>query len=102
MGDVARGIYATRLSGGDVDTATGDFAFSAGEAWLVEAGRPTRPLSGVTLLGNGPAALAGITAVADDLALVPALCGNDAQWVPVSYGAPTLRIDGLVVGGAEA
>jgi TldD protein len=100
LADVPAGVYVSRLSGGEVDVATGDFAFTAGEAFAIERGRLTRPLAGVTLLGNGPAALAGITAVADDLALTPALCGNDGQWVAVSYGSPTLRMDGLVVTGA--
>ena len=90
----------SRLSGGDVNVVTGEFAFNAAEAWLIEGGRLTRPLSGVTLLGNGPAALAGIDAVCDDLAFAQAMCGKDDQWVPVSYGAPTLRILGLTVAGS--
>ncbi|MGK5110890.1 TldD/PmbA family protein [Geodermatophilus sp. CPCC 205506] len=102
LGDVAHGVYVSRLSGGEVDIATGDFSFTASEAHLVERGALTMPLSGVTLLGKGPAALAGISAVADDLVFTQALCGNDGQWVPVSYGSPTLRIDGLVVTGVAS
>ncbi|MGY1717256.1 TldD/PmbA family protein [Geodermatophilus sp. SYSU D01106] len=99
LADLRSGVYVTRLAGGEVDIATGEFAFTASEAYLVEDGELTRPLADVTLLGTGPAALAGITAVGDDLALTPALCGSDGQWAPVSYGSPTLRIDGLVVTG---
>jgi TldD protein len=97
--DVRRGVYVTRLRGGDVNIATGEFAFSAAEAYLVEGGRLTRPLTGVTLLGNGPSALAAIDAVGPDLAFTQALCGKEDQWVPVSYGAPTLRISRLTVAG---
>jgi TldD protein len=99
LADVARGLYVTRLRGGDVDIATGQFAFTAAEAYLIEGGRLTRPLTGVTLLGNGPQALAGIDAVGPDLAFTQALCGKEDQWVPVSYGAPTLRIAGLTIAG---
>jgi TldD protein len=99
LADVRRGVYVTRLRGGDVNIATGEFAFSAAEAFLVERGRLTAPLSGVTLLGNGPSALAAVDALGWDLAFTEALCGKDDQWVPVSYGAPTLRIASLMVAG---
>jgi TldD protein len=99
LADVRRGVYVTRLRGGDVNIATGEFAFSAAEAFLVEQGRLTAPLRGVSLLGNGPAALAAVDAVGPDLAFTEALCGKDDQWVPVSYGAPTLRIAALMVAG---
>ncbi|WP_369251698.1 TldD/PmbA family protein [Geodermatophilus amargosae] len=102
LADLRRGVYLTRLSGGEVDVASGEFAFTASEAFLVEHGELTRPLTGVTLLGTGPAALAGITAVGDDLAWTAALCGNDGQWVPVSYGSPTLRIEGLTITGSRS
>jgi len=99
LADVRRGLYVTRLRGGDVNVATGEFAFSAAEAYLIEHGRLTRPLTGVTLLGNGPAALAAVDAVGPDLAFTQALCGKEDQWVPVSYGAPTLRIARLTIAG---
>jgi TldD protein len=99
LADVRRGVYVTRLRGGDVNIATGEFAFSAAEAFLIEDGRLTAPLRGVSLLGNGPAALAAVDAVGPDLAFTEALCGKDDQWVPVSYGAPTLRIAALMVAG---
>ena len=101
LADVQKGVYVSRLSGGEVDIATGDFTFTASEAYAIRTGVLAEPLSGVTLLGNGHSALAGITAIADDLTFTEALCGNDGQWVPVSYGSPTLRIDGLVVTGAR-
>lgn len=100
VSSIRRGIYVARLSGGDVDPTTGEFAFSASEAYLIEQGNITRPVTGLTLLGNGPDALTAMRAVGDDLAFTEAMCGKDGQWVPVSYGSPTLLIDGLMVTGS--
>jgi TldD protein len=99
LADVRRGVYVTRLRGGDVNMVTGDFAFNAAEAYLIEGGRLTRPLSAVALIGNAPAALEAVDAVCSDLAFTQALCGKEDQWVPVSYGAPTVRIARLTVAG---
>jgi len=87
------------LRGGDVNVATGEFAFNAAEAYLIENGELTRRLAGVSLLGNGPEALLAIDAVCTDVGFTQALCGKDDQWIPVSYGAPTLRISRLTVAG---
>lgn len=99
---VRRGVYVVTLKGGDVDIATGQFGFSASEAHLIENGEVTHPLAGLTLLGNGPAALASIEAVGNDLSFTQALCGKDGQWVPVSYGSPTLLVTGLTVTGRQS
>jgi TldD protein len=96
---VRRGIYVVRLRGGDVNVATGEFAFTASESFLVEDGELVRPLLSLTLLGSAPTALASVEGVADDLSLTQALCGKEGQWVPVSYGSPTLLIGGLTVTG---
>ena len=97
--DVRSGVYVTRLRGGDVNMVTGDFAFNATEAYLIEDGQLTRPLMGVALIGNGPAALEAVDAVCSDTAFTQALCGKEDQWIPVSYGAPTMRISRLTVAG---
>jgi len=99
LADVRAGVLVVTLRGGDVDIASGEFAFTASEAFVIENGRVTRPLTGLTLLGNAQDALASVAAVGDDLALTPALCGKDGQWVPVSYGSPTLLVTGLTVAG---
>jgi TldD protein len=99
LADVAHGVYISTLSGGDVDITTGDFAFTASEAHVIERGSLARPIAGATILGNGAAALAAIDAVGGDLAFTQAMCGKGGQWVPVSYGSPTLRIPGLTVTG---
>ncbi len=101
---VDRGLYAVSFGGGQVDITSGKFVFSASEAYLIEGGRVTRPVKGATLIGNGPDVLTRITRVGADLALDEGIgtCGKDGQSVPVGVGLPTVRIDGLTVGGTRA
>ncbi|HET7262713.1 MAG TPA: metalloprotease TldD [Casimicrobiaceae bacterium] len=98
---VKRGLYAANFRGGQVDITSGKFVFSMAEAWLIEDGRLTAPVKGATLIGNGPDALTRVSMVGNDLALDPGVgtCGKDGQSVPVGVGQPTLRIDGITVGG---
>jgi len=100
---VDRGLYAVSFGGGQVDITSGKFVFSASEAYLIEGGKATRPVKGATLIGNGPDILMRISMVGNDLALDPGIgtCGKDGQSVPVGVGLPTVRIDGLTVGGTE-
>jgi TldD protein len=93
-----RGIYARHLGGGEVDTATGNFTFGVREAYLIENGKVGRPIRGATLMGNGPEILGRIDMVANDLTFWPGTCGK-GQWVPITSGAPTLRISSITVGG---
>lgn len=101
---VQKGIYAVNFGGGQVDITSGKFVFSMSEAYLIEAGRVTAPLKGATLIGNGPEAMTRISMIGNDLALDPGVgtCGKDGQSVPVGVGQPTLRLDGLTVGGTAA
>jgi TldD protein len=96
-----RGIYCVNFGGGEVDIVSGKFVFSASEAWWVEGGKLQYPVKGATLIGNGPDALTRVTAVGNDLALDPGIgmCGKEGQSIPVGVGQPTLRIEGLTVGG---
>ncbi len=96
--ETPKGIFAADLGGGEVDIATGDFTFAVREAYLIEDGKITRPLKGVTLIGNGPQILKRIDMVAHDLEFWPGTCGK-GQWVPVTCGAPTLRISSITIGG---
>jgi TldD protein len=100
---VSRGLYAVAFGGGQVDITSGKFVFSASEAYLIEDGRVTAPVKGATLIGNGPDALTRVTRVGHDLALDEGVgtCGKDGQSVPVGVGLPTIRIDGLTVGGTR-
>ncbi len=98
---VQKGIYAVNFGGGQVDITSGKFVFSASEAYLIENGRIGAPIKGATLIGNGPDVLTRVAMVGNDLKLDDGVgtCGKDGQNVPVGVGQPTLRIDGLTVGG---
>jgi TldD protein len=98
---VKKGLYATNFGGGQVDITNGKFVFSAAEAYLIEDGKVTHPVKGATLIGNGPDALTRVSMIGNDLALDTGIgtCGKEGQSVPVGVGQPTLKIDGLTVGG---
>ncbi len=104
LASVKRGLYAVNFGGGQVDITSGKFVFSASEAYLIEDGKIGKPVKGATLIGNGPDALTKITMIGNDLELDPGIgtCGKDGQGVPVGVGQPTLRMDGLTVGGTAA
>jgi TldD protein len=101
IASVKRGLYAPNFGGGQVDITSGKFVFSAAEAWMIEDGRLAYPVRGATLIGNGPDVLTRVSMIGNDLALDPGIgtCGKEGQSVPVGVGQPTLRIDGLTVGG---
>jgi TldD protein len=101
IASVDRGLYAANFRGGQVDITNGKFVFSAAEAWMIEDGKLAWPVRGATLIGNGPDVLTRVTMVGNDLALDGGIgtCGKDGQSVPVGVGQPTLKIDGLTVGG---
>lgn len=100
---VSKGLYAVNFGGGQVDITSGNFVFSASEAYLIEDGKITRPVKGATLIGNGPEVLNRVSMVGTDLKLDSGVgvCGKDGQSVPVGVGQPSLRIDGLTVGGTQ-
>lgn len=100
---VSRGLYAVAFGGGQVDITSGKFVFSASEAYLIEDGRLGPPVKGATLIGHGPEALTRVSRVGRDLALDEGVgtCGKDGQSVPVGVGLPTIRIDGMTVGGTS-
>jgi len=101
---VKRGLYATNFGGGQVDITNGKFVFSAAEAYRIEDGKVTHPVKGATLIGNGPDVLTRVAMIGNDLKLDSGIgtCGKEGQSVPVGVGQPTLRIDGLTVGGTAA
>jgi TldD protein len=98
---VKKGLYAANFGGGQVDITSGKFVFSAAEAWMIEDGKLTYPVKGATLIGNGPEVLKRVSMIGNDMALDSGVgtCGKEGQSVPVGVGQPTLRIDGLTVGG---
>ena len=101
VASIDKGLYATNFGGGQVDITSGKFVFSASQAWWVEKGRLMYPVKGATIVGNGPDALTRVSMIANDMRLDSgvATCGKEGQSVPVGVGQPTLRVDGLTVGG---
>lgn len=104
ISSVEKGLYAVNFGGGQVDITSGQFVFSASEAYLIENGRVTKPVKGATLIGNGPDVMKQVSMIGHDLALDAGIgvCGKDGQSVPVGVGQPTLKIDSLTVGGTKA
>ncbi len=101
IASVKHGLYAVNFGGGQVDITSGKFVFSTAEAYMIEDGKITHPVKGATLIGNGPDVLTRISMIGNDMTLDPGVgtCGKEGQSVPVGVGQPTVRIDGLTVGG---
>jgi TldD protein len=101
IASVRNGLYAVNFGGGVVDITSGKYVFSATEAYMIENGKVGAPVKGVTLIGNGPVDLTKISMVGNDMKLDDGIgtCGKDGQSVPVGVGQPTLRLDGITVGG---
>ncbi len=101
VASIKKGLYATNFGGGQVDITSGKFVFSASEAFWVENGKIQYPVKGATIVGSGPESLKRITMIGNDMRLDSGVgtCGKDGQSVPVGVGQPTLRLDGLTVGG---
>ncbi len=100
---VDKGFYAVNFGGGQVDITSGKFVFSASEAYMIENGKITYPVKGATLIGNGPDVLTRVSMIGNDLKLDAGVgtCGKEGQSVPVGVGQPTLRVDGLTIGGTQ-
>jgi TldD protein len=103
IASLKRGVYAANFGGGQVDIVSGKFVFSASEAYWVEDGKIMYPIKGATLIGNGPEVMQKISMIGNDLSLDDGIgtCGKDGQSVPVGVGQPTLRIEGITVGGTQ-
>ena len=101
IASVEKGIYAANFSGGQVDITSGKFVFSASEAYLIENGKITTAIKGMTLIGNGPDTMNQVSMVGNNLELDSGVgtCGKEGQNVPVGVGQPTLKIDKITVGG---
>ena len=101
VASIKKGLYAPNFGGGQVDITSGKFVFSASEAYWVENGKILYPVKGATLVGSGPESLKKISLIGNDMRLDSGVgtCGKEGQSVPVGVGQPTLRIDGLTVGG---
>jgi TldD protein len=101
LASVKNGIYAVHFGGGQVDITSGKFVFSCTEAYRVEDGKIGTSIKGATLIGSGPDVMKRVSMIGNDMKLDNGIgsCGKNGQTVPVGVGQPTLRIDGLTVGG---
>jgi TldD protein len=101
VASVKRGVYAVSFGGGQVDITSGKYVFQCTEAYMIENGKIAAPIKGAMLIGNGPTDLKRITMIGSDIQLDHGVgnCGKNGQWVPVGVGQPTLRMDGITVGG---
>ena len=102
IADTEYGLYCTKMGGGSVDTATGDFNFAADEAFMIRNGKICEPVRGATLIGKGQEILMNIDRVGDDLKLSAGMCGSISGSIPVTVGQPTIRVSSILVGGREA
>ncbi len=99
LSEMKRGIYAFGSLYGYTDPAKGQFMFKAEGGWLIENGELKQRLREVAITGMTLDVLHNIDAVAKDLAHDPGMCGKYGQWVPVTTGAPHVRVKKLVFGG---
>src|SRR6201995_105118 len=104
LASVKKGIYATNFGGGQVDITNGKFVFSCTEAYLIENGKIGPAIKGATLIGNGPDSLTRVKMIGNDMKLDAGIgtWGKNGQSAPVGVGQPTLRLDGLTIGGTAA
>jgi len=86
IGDVQEGLYVTELLGMGVNLVTGDYSRGASGMWISK-GELAYPVEEITVAGNLKDIFMNISEVASDLEFRG------------SVAAPTLRIDGLTVGG---
>jgi TldD protein len=101
ISSVKKGIYAANFGGGQVDITSGKFVFSASEAYMIESGRITYPIKGATLIGSGPESMNSVSMIGNNMKLDSGVgtCGKEGQSVPVGVGMPTIKMEGLTVGG---
>ncbi|HEY1394237.1 MAG TPA: metallopeptidase TldD-related protein, partial [Methylibium sp.] len=101
IASVKNGVFAANFGGGQVDITSGKYVFQCTEAYRIENGKIQYPVKGATIVGNGPDALTRVTLIGKDMRLDSGVgtCGKEGQSVPVGVGQPTMRIDGLTVGG---
>lgn len=99
---IKKGIYARQFYGGN--TTFEMYTFSAGEGYLIENGRITRPIKDITLSGNLFDTLYNIDGIGNDLNIVESGggCGKGGQQpLPVTFGSPHIRIQKVIVGGSH-
>lgn len=99
LASVEDGLYAVKMGGGSVNPATGEFNFAVEEGYRIRKGKLAEPVRGATLIGKGHEILPQISMVGADLEMAAGMCGASSGSVPVTVGQPTLKVDGILVGG---
>lgn len=99
IADTKLGIFVANFGGGSVEPTTGEFNFSASEAYIIRDGKICEPVKGCTLIGSGKEVLMNIDRVGNDLALGVGMCGSISGSIPVTVGQPTIRLKEITVGG---
>lgn len=102
IADTAYGLYVKDFSGGQVDSRTGKFTFTADVAYVIKDGKIAYPVRGAALIGDCREALLHIDRVGNDLDHGPGYCGKSGQSIPVCVGQPTVRLNGGVTVGGTA
>jgi len=97
--DTKLGIFVANFGGGSVNPTTGEFNFSASEAYIIRDGKICEPVKGCTLIGSGKEVLMNIDRVGDDVGLGEGICGSASGSIPVNVGQPTIRLKEITVGG---
>lgn len=101
VSSLQKGLLVTRMGGGQVNTANGDFVFEVEEGFWVESGRIRHMVRGANLLGNGPEILKNIESIGSDMGYAIGTCGKEGQGVPVADGLPTMKISKVLIGGTS-
>jgi len=101
ISELDSGLLVTRMGGGQVETASGEFVFEVDEGWSIEDGVVKHLVRDANLLGVGPEAIRSIDRVGWDIGWGVGVCGKEGQNVAVSDGQPTIRMPKLVVGGTH-
>ena len=95
------GVYCERMSGGTVNPSTGDFNFAVETARLIENGKLTKRIKGITLIGNSKDILQNVEMISSDLELSAGYCGSKSGMIYVTIGQPTIKVSKILVGGKE-
>jgi TldD protein len=98
--EVKDGVFLENSYGGHVDTARGEFYFTAQGGRLIKKGELAEPIQNVSMSGLCLEVLERTIAIGKELRFAfPGSCGKASQWVPVHAGGPAIAVRKIVVGG---
>ena len=95
------GVFCEKMSGGSVNPGTGEFNFAVDSAFLIENGKLTKRIKGITLIGTSKEILKNVEMVSNDLLISGGYCGSKSGTIPVTIGEPTIKVSKILVGGKE-